>query len=176
MRIAGNPVQSGDATRRRAGDAVAGAAIGTSEFLSGADRATAGRHPRGANHARLTEWGPCQGKDGMQIPKQAALMRIYTKERARAGHQSLFEAIVRRARDAGIAGATVLRGPMGFGQSTVIHNASIVNLSADLPLVIEIVDAEEKLREFLHAMETMEDVGLVTLEKVEILHHGREGS
>ena len=98
-------------------------------------------------------------------------MRIYTDESARAGHKSLFEAIVCKARDEGLAGATVLRGPMGFGHSHRIQNASILNLSANLPLVIEIVDAEEKLRNFLKSLETMDDIGLVTLEKVEILHH-----
>lgn len=98
-------------------------------------------------------------------------MRIYTDESARAGHKSLFEAIVRKARDEGLAGATVIRGPMGFGNSHRIQNASILNLSANLPLVIEIVDAEEKLRNFLESLESMDDIGLVTLEKVEILHH-----
>ncbi len=98
-------------------------------------------------------------------------MRIYTDESARAGHKSLFEAIVCKARDEGLAGATVLRGPMGFGHSHRIQNASILNLSANLPLVIEIVDAEEKLRKFLESLESMDDIGLVTLEKVEILHH-----
>jgi PII-like signaling protein len=105
----------------------------------------------------------------------AALMRIYTDESARAGHKSLFEAIVCKARDAGIAGATVLRGPMGFGHTHRIQNASILNLSGNLPLVIEIVDEEPKLRSFLASLEDMKDIGLVTLEKVEILHHGAGG-
>jgi PII-like signaling protein len=106
------------------------------------------------------------------LPTTAALMRIYTNEGARSGHKSLFEAIVCKARDEGIAGATVLRGPMGFGHSHRIQNASILNLSGNLPLVIEIVDTEEKLRAFLESLETTKDIGLVTLEKVEILHHG----
>jgi hypothetical protein len=101
-------------------------------------------------------------------------MRIYTDESARAGHKSLFEAIVTKARDEGIAGATVLRGPMGFGHSHRIQNASILNLSGNLPLVIEIVDTEERLRQFLDGLEDMKDIGLVTLEKVEILHQSRE--
>jgi PII-like signaling protein len=108
----------------------------------------------------------------MEIPGQAALMRIYTDEAARAGRQSLFEAIVRKARDEGLAGATVLRGPMGFGHSSVIRNASILNLSTNLPLVIEIVDSEDKLRTFCRGLEVHEDIGLVTIEKVEVLHHG----
>ena len=108
----------------------------------------------------------------MQKSRQAALLRIYTDESARSGHKSLFEAIVLKARDQGIAGATVLRGPMGFGHTHRIQNASILNLSGNLPLVIEIVDEEPKLRNFLSSIESMEDIGLVTLEKVEILHHG----
>jgi PII-like signaling protein len=98
-------------------------------------------------------------------------MRIYTDEKARAGSKALFEAIICKARDEGLAGATVLRGPMGFGHSHHIQNASILNLSANLPLVIEIVDGEENLRAFLESLESMDDIGLVTLEKVEILHH-----
>jgi PII-like signaling protein len=101
-------------------------------------------------------------------------MRIYTDESARAGHKSLFEAIVCKARDEGLAGATVLRGPMGFGHTHRIQNASILNLSGNLPLVIEIVDEQEKLRRFLAGIENMKDIGLVTLEKVEILHHGAD--
>ena len=108
----------------------------------------------------------------MELPREAALMRIYTDEAARAGHKSLFETIVRKARDQGIAGATVLRGPMGFGHSSVIQNASILNLSANLPLVIEIVDEPDKLRAFFRTLESLEDIALVTMEKVEILHYG----
>jgi uncharacterized protein len=111
----------------------------------------------------------------MSLPRQAALMRIYTDEAARAGHKSLFEAIICKARDQGIAGATVLRGPMGFGHSAIIQNASILNLAANLPLVIEIVDEEEKLRAFFETLTNLEDIGLVTLEKVEVLHYGAAG-
>jgi uncharacterized protein len=111
----------------------------------------------------------------MELKKQAALMRIYTDEASRVGRKSLFEAIVCKARDQGIAGATVLRGPMGFGHSSIIQNASILNLSANLPLVIEIVDEEEKLRAFFQTLETLDDIGLVTMEKVEVLHYGGAG-
>ena len=109
-------------------------------------------------------------------PERVALLRIYTDETARAGHKSLFEAIVCKARDDGLSGATVLRGPMGFGRSHHIQNASILNLSANLPLVIEIVDEEEKLRNFVTSLDTMKDIGLVTLEKVEVLHSARSHS
>jgi PII-like signaling protein len=108
----------------------------------------------------------------MDIPRQAALLRIYTEEARRDGARSLYESIVVKARDAGLAGTTVLRGPMGFGESARIHNANILDLSANLPLVIEIVDAEDKLRAFASAIEGMKDIGLVTLEKVEVLHYG----
>lgn len=110
----------------------------------------------------------------MQTAKSAALMRIYTDESARSGHKSLFEVIVLKARDMGIAGATVLRGPMGFGHTHRIQNASILNLAGNLPVVIEIVDEEAKLRTFLSSIESMKDIGLVTLEKVEIVHHCRD--
>ncbi|HVN00859.1 MAG TPA: DUF190 domain-containing protein [Caulobacteraceae bacterium] len=108
----------------------------------------------------------------MDIPRQAALLRIYTEEARRVGTRPLYEAVVLKARDAGLAGATVLRGPMGFGESQRIHNANILDLSANLPLVIEIVDAEDKLRAFAGQLEGLKDIGLVTLEKVEVLHYG----
>lgn len=108
----------------------------------------------------------------MELPHEACMMRIFTCERARGGHRALFEDIVRQARDAGLAGATVLRGPMGFGSSSRIHNANILDLSSNLPLVIEIVDTEEKLRAFLRSIEAMDAIGLVTLERVEVLHYG----
>lgn len=110
----------------------------------------------------------------MDVPRQAGRMRIYTDEAARAGHKSLFEAIVCKARDEGLAGATVLRGPMGFGHSAIIQNASILNLSANLPLVIEIVDEEQKLRAFFRTLQSLADIGLVTMERVEVLHYGAE--
>lgn len=108
----------------------------------------------------------------VQVPRESALMRIYTDESARAGHKALFEAIVLKARDMGLAGATVLRGPMGFGHSHHIHTASILNLSESLPLVIELVDEEAKLKDFCNALESFQDIGLVTLEKVQVLHYG----
>jgi PII-like signaling protein len=108
----------------------------------------------------------------MEFPRQAALLRIYTEEGRRDGARALYESIVVKARGAGLAGATVLRGPMGFGESSRIHNANILDLSANLPLVIEIVDAEDKLRAFAATLAGLKDIGLVTLEKVEVLHQG----
>ena len=108
----------------------------------------------------------------MQAPQEAMLLRIYTEEGKRNGDGPLYEHIVLKARTAGLAGATVLRGPMGYGQTAVLHTAKILDLSAKLPLVIEIVDAEDKLRAFLAELEGIDDLGLVTLEKVEVVHYG----
>jgi uncharacterized protein len=85
----------------------------------------------------------------MQIPRDAMLLRIFIGESDRLEHQPLYEAIVMKARERHLAGATVLRGPMGFGAASRIHTAKILRLSMDLPIVIEIVDSEEKLNEFL---------------------------
>ena len=101
-----------------------------------------------------------------------AMMRIYTDERAKSDDGPLYAAIVERARQARLAGATVLRGAIGFGENGHVQRASILDLSGNLPLVIEIVDEEAKLRAFLPTLEGMTDIGLVTLEKVEVLHYG----
>jgi hypothetical protein len=100
------------------------------------------------------------------------LLRIYTEEGKTNNHRPLYEDIVMKARAAKLAGATVLRGPMGYGQHGRIHAAKIVDLAAKLPLVIEIVDSEERLRAFLTELEGMKDLGLVTLEKVEVIRRG----
>jgi PII-like signaling protein len=108
----------------------------------------------------------------MQAPGPATLLRIYTEEGKHNGNRPLYEAIVFKALEMGLAGATVLRGPMGFGQSHAIHTAKILDLSAKLPLVIEIVDGEDKIRAFLGALNDMRDIGLVTTEKVEVVRYG----
>lgn len=107
----------------------------------------------------------------MQIPKDAVLLRIFLGESDRWEHKPLYEAIVLAAREAQLAGATVLRGPMGFGKSSHLHTTKILRLSMDLPLVIEIVDSEEKINSFLPALDKMMGGGLVTLEKVKVLHY-----
>ena len=89
-----------------------------------------------------------------------------------SGHRPLYEDIVMRAREAGLAGATVLRGPMGYGLHAKIHTAKILDLSMKLPLVLEIVDAEDKIRAFVEDLDSVNELGLVTLEKVEVLHYG----
>ena len=107
----------------------------------------------------------------MQIPEDAVLLRIFIGESDRWQHQPLYEAIVLKARELHLAGATVLRGPMGFGKSSRVHTAKIIRLSADLPLVIEIVDSEEKINSFLPVLDGMIGGGLVTLEKVKVIHY-----
>ena len=110
----------------------------------------------------------------MQIPGDALLLRIFCGESDRHGSRPLYEAVVLKARELQLGGATVLRGPMGFGQSSRLHTAKILRLSDDLPLVIEIVDSEEKIRAFLPVLDQMMASGLVTLEKVQVLHYGTE--
>ena len=107
----------------------------------------------------------------MQIPKDATLLRIFIGESDRWHHQPLYEAIVLKARELGLAGATVLRGPMGFGANSHLHTAKILRLSMDLPMVIEIVDTEEKINLLLPHLDEMVQEGLVTLEDVRVLKY-----
>ncbi|HAO79289.1 MAG TPA: hypothetical protein DCQ92_09985 [Verrucomicrobia subdivision 3 bacterium] len=107
----------------------------------------------------------------MQIPNDATLLRIFIGESDRWEHKPLYEAIVLKARELHLAGATVLRGPMGFGKASRLHTAKILRLSMDLPLIIEIVDSEEKINSFLPTLDKMMGGGLVTLEKVKVLHY-----
>jgi PII-like signaling protein len=108
----------------------------------------------------------------MQVPQQATLLRIFIGESDRSQGKPLYEAIVLKAREQHLAGATVLRGPMGFGASSRLHTAKILRLSEDLPLVIEIIDSEEKIDSFLPLLDSMMTSGLVTLEKVQVLQYG----
>src|SRR5947208_3242524 len=107
----------------------------------------------------------------MHLPHEATLLRIFLGESDRWKHQPLYEAIVLKARELQLAGATVLRGPMGFGKSSRVHTAKILRLSMDLPLVIEIVDSEEKIQSFLPVLDEMMKGGLVTLEKVRVIDY-----
>ena len=109
----------------------------------------------------------------MQLPKEAVLLRVFLGEADKYQGRPLFEAIVMKARELHLAGATVLRGPMGFGHSSRVHTAKILRLSEDLPLLIEIVDAEEKIDAFLPVLDQMMGSGLVTLEKVKVLQYGK---
>ena len=107
----------------------------------------------------------------MHLPHEAMLLRIFIGESDRWHHQPLYEAIVLKARELHLAGATVLRGPMGYGKSSRLHTAKILRLSMDLPLVIEIVDAEEKIQAFLPVLDEMMKGGLVTLERVRVIDY-----
>ena len=107
----------------------------------------------------------------MHLPHEAVLLRIFLGESDRWRHKPLYEAIVLKARELHLAGATVLRGPMGFGKSSRLHTAKILRLSMDLPLVIEIVDTEEKIQSFLPVLDGMMGGGLVTLEKVRVIDY-----
>ena len=112
----------------------------------------------------------------MQIPRQALLLRIFIGEDDRFDGKPLYEAIVVKARAEHMAGATVLRGPMGFGHSSRLHTTKILRLSEDLPLVIEIVDSEDNINRFLPVLDGMMSSGLVTLEKVQVLQYGEKAA
>ena len=107
----------------------------------------------------------------MKIPEDAVLLRIFIGESDRHRHQPLYEAIVLKAREMQMAGATVLRGPMGFGKSSHLRTAKILRLSMDLPIVIEIVDSEEKVDAFLPVLDGMIGGGLVTLERAKVIRY-----
>src|SRR6476646_7063170 len=107
----------------------------------------------------------------MEFPRDSLLLRIFIGESDRFEHKPLYEAIVLKAREMHLAGATVLRGPMGFGKSSRLHTSKIIRLSMDLPLVIEMVDSEEKINSFLPVLDAMIGGGLVTLEKVKVIHY-----
>ena len=107
----------------------------------------------------------------MQIPHDATLLRIFIGESDHHDHKPLYEAIVLKAREMHLAGSTVLRGPMGFGKSSRLHTAKILRLSMDLPIVIEIVDSEEKIQSFLPVLDKMMGGGLVTLEPIKVIDY-----
>jgi uncharacterized protein len=107
----------------------------------------------------------------MNLPHEATLLRIFIGESDRWEHKPLYEAIVLKAREMHLAGATVLRGPMGFGKSSRLHTSKILRLSMDLPLVIEIVDSDEKIQTLLPVLDHMLKGGLVTLEKIRVIDY-----
>lgn len=109
----------------------------------------------------------------MTLPNAALLLRIYLGEAERYGANPLFEVLVLKAREQGLAGATVLRGPMGFGHSRKLHTAKILDLSSNLPLILEIVDVREKIEKYLDTVRDMLDSTLVTLEKVRIVQYAK---
>jgi PII-like signaling protein len=107
----------------------------------------------------------------MTIPEEGCLLRIFVGESDRHGHHPLYESIVLKAREQGLAGATVLRGVMGFGKHSILHTTKILRLSEDLPMIIEIVDSQEKIDKFLPILDEMISDGLVTLERVKVLQY-----
>ena len=108
----------------------------------------------------------------MQLPQESVLLRIFLGEQDKHERRPLYEAIVFKAREMHMAGATVLRGPLGFGVSSRVHSAKILRLSEDLPMVIEIVDSRDKIDAFLPVLDGMMGSGLVTLETVQVLQYG----
>jgi PII-like signaling protein len=107
----------------------------------------------------------------MTIPEEGYLLRVFIGESDRHGHQPLYESIVLQAREAGLAGATVLRGVMGYGKHSILHTAKILRLSEDMPMIIEIVDSLEKIEKFLPVLDELIKDGLVTIEKVRVIHY-----
>jgi uncharacterized protein len=108
----------------------------------------------------------------MEIPKQAQLLRIFIGEAQRHDGKPLYEAIVLKARELHLAGATVLRGGLGYGHTSHLQTAKILRLSDDLPLVIEIVDSEDKIKAFLPVLDGMMASGLITLENIQVVQYG----
>jgi hypothetical protein len=110
----------------------------------------------------------------MDLPRDAMLLRIFLGEDDKYNGRPLYEAIVTAARNAKLAGATVLRGPMGYGHSSRLHTTQILRLSEDLPLIVEIVDTEQAIKAFLPILDPMMGSGLVTLEKLQVLQYGAD--
>ena len=108
----------------------------------------------------------------MQIPRDAVLLRIFIGESERSGHHPLYEAIVLKARELQLGGATVIRGPMVFGRSSHLHSAKILRISEDLPMIVEIVDSQAKIDKFIPVLDKMMGSGLITVEKVQVLQYG----
>jgi PII-like signaling protein len=112
----------------------------------------------------------------MELPRDAVLLRIFFGEDDKFERLPLYEAIVLKAREMHLAGVTVLRGAIGFGHSSRIHTTKILRLSQDLPIVVEIVDTQQKIDGFLPTLDSMMSSGLVTLEKVQVLQYGKPGN
>ena len=107
----------------------------------------------------------------MHIPEDGYLLRIFVGESDRYDHHPLYESIVLKARESGLAGATVVRGVMGFGKHSVLHTAKILRLSEDLPMLVEIADSLGKIEQFLPMLDQMITDGLVTLERVRVIQY-----
>src|SRR3989344_6028200 len=112
----------------------------------------------------------------MKIPSNGKLLRIFIGERDVWQSQPLYEALIHLAKKEGMAGATAIKGFMGFGCKSHMHTAKLLRLSEDLPIVIEIVDSEEKIVKFLAVLDEMIKEGLITLEKVNVVMYRAQGS
>lgn len=110
----------------------------------------------------------------MKIPEEGKLLRIFIGEQDKWHHEPLHEAIVTLARKEGLAGATAIKGFLGFGRNSRIHTTKLLRLSEDLPVIVEIVDSEEKIQKFLPHLDDMVKEGLVTLEKVNVVIYRSE--
>lgn len=111
----------------------------------------------------------------MKLEGEAQLLRIFVGESDKWHGQPLYEAIVLKARELHLAGATVLRGPMGFGKHSRLHTVKILRLSEDLPMIVEIVDSQEKIDLLLPQLDEMVTEGLITLEKVHVIQYRANG-
>lgn len=125
-------------------------------------------------HKQSGQTQPVRGAESMQLPRDAVLLRIFFGEDDTFEHLPLHEAIVLKAREMHLAGATVLRGHIGYGHSSRIHTTKILRLTQDLPVVVEIVDAQDKIDAFLPVLDRMMPSGLVTIEKVQVLQYGTQ--
>jgi uncharacterized protein len=110
----------------------------------------------------------------MSLPEESTLLRIFIGEADEVHGRPLYKAIVTRARELHMAGATVLRGPLGFGRSSMLHTAKVLRLSQDLPVVVEIVDTEDKINGFLPILTELTKSCLITLEKVTVIRYGED--
>jgi PII-like signaling protein len=115
----------------------------------------------------LDEW--FEEDKALKLPSEAFLLRVFIGESDKIDGKPLYEVIVKKARNRGLAGATVIRGFLGFGANSLVHTSKVLRLSEDLPVVVEIVDAVDKIESFLTELDEMIGEGLVTLEKVRII-------
>ena len=111
----------------------------------------------------------------MKLPEEAVMLRILVGEHDMHGRIPLYEAIVMKARELNVAGATVLRGVMGYGASSRIHTTKILRLSEDMPMIIEIVDSESRLEELLPYLDQMVEGGLITMERIRVKRYRTHG-
>ena len=107
----------------------------------------------------------------MKIPEEATLLRVFIGESDREGGKPLYERIVMKARELDLAGATVIKGILGFGADSRIHAAKLLSISDDLPVIVEIVDSEEKMQKIMPYLDEHITEGLVTMEKVRVVKY-----